>query len=139
MSGIESELERLIDDGIVDSGQDLDNLLVEQTGMDRSEVVVLDRVYEEYQSELEALNRKYAEKLDNTGLADRIDMESEDLPFESLLDELNRQVSGLGRLSGDSSEPTSATRIRELKQLHHDGIISDEEFRIAKSQVLSRL
>jgi hypothetical protein len=61
-----------------------------------------------------------------------------------LLADRGRAGSGVPGVHGEQSipaaaEPTLAERLRELADLHKDGILSDDEFAAAKAKLLAGL
>lgn len=54
-------------------------------------------------------------------------------------EEFNFKVEGYPKSGGDSldKEPDFAERLRDLEQLHQDGLISEDEYRAKRSEIMS--
>lgn len=126
----------LIEDGVVEDRAEFDEILDERYGLTYDQITEVDALLEEYQSELEDLNEEYADKVAELGLSDRFDLEGTDLPFESLLDQLNRTFEP--QASGETADDPLA-QLRELKRLNDEDVITYEEYDVTKSQLLGRI
>lgn len=126
----------LIEDGVVEDRAEFDEILDERYGLSYDQITEVDALLEEYQSELEALNEEYADKVAELGLSDQFDLEGTDLPFESLLDQLSRTFDP--QASGETTDDPLA-QLRELKRLNDEDVITYEEYDVTKSQLLGRI
>lgn len=127
---------QLTEDGVVEDRAEFDDVLDERYGLSYDQITEVDGLLEAYQSELEELNQRYAEQVAELGLSEEFDLEGTDLPFESLLAQLERTY---------TAEPTTETadgplsQLQELKRLHDEDVITYEEYDVTKSQLLGRI